>query len=94
MSSSLMLSAWGRKFAKNYMTPPKAQPGPKIGRWNIVKGDLVEVIQGPQTGSRGKILTVLRDANSVIIDGVNMVSISLQIKNIKHTIIKLYSFLI
>jgi hypothetical protein len=42
-------------------------------RWNIVKGDKVEVIQGPQQGQQGNILAVLRKTNRVIIDGVNMV---------------------
>ncbi len=35
---------------------------------------MVEVVQGPQTGQRGKDLDDLRDANRIIIDGVNLVS--------------------
>jgi ribosomal protein L24 len=38
-----------------------------------VRGDLVQVIQGPQTGQQGKILEVIRKSNRVIIDGVNLV---------------------
>ena len=41
-------------------------------RWNIVSGDKVQVIQGPQTGQQGTVLEVLRKANRIVIDGVNM----------------------
>ena len=41
-------------------------------RWNIVKGDLIEVIQGPQVGRRGKVAAVLRQKNRVIVEDVNM----------------------
>ena len=42
-------------------------------RWNIVRGDLVQVIQGPQAGHKGKVLAVLRDKNRILIENVNMV---------------------
>ena len=78
MNSSLNLSAWGRRLGKklqksrqkykfNEDTIPK--------RWNIVRGDLVQVIQGPQTGQRGKILAVLREKKRVIVENVNMVDL-------------------
>ena len=41
-------------------------------RWNIVRGDSVKVIQGPQAGQQGKVLQVLRKKERVLIDGVNM----------------------
>ena len=60
----------------------------KTSRWNIVTGDLVKVINGPQTGQQGKVLSVLRGKNRVVIDGVNMVSEQLNI-NICNLRIKL-----
>eukprot|EP01037_Dinobryon_pediforme_P026108 gene26108-28515_t len=47
-------------------------PAPSTTRWNIVRGDFVEVIQGPQQGQRGKVKAVLRDTNRIIVDGVNL----------------------
>jgi hypothetical protein len=75
MNPSLMLSKWGRKLGKSLLKV-KGKPTPKVEttRWNIVRGDLVQVIQGPQTGQQGKILEVIRKTNRVIIDGVNLVS--------------------
>ena len=54
----------------------KPPPAPEPQRWNIVRGDKVEVISGPQKGQNGKILAVLRDSCRVIVEGVNMVSFS------------------
>ena len=42
-------------------------------RWNIVSGDVVRVIQGPQTGQEGKVLDILREKNRILVEGVNMV---------------------
>lgn len=41
-------------------------------RWNIVTGDLVQVVQGPQVGQQGKVLQVLRKANRILIENVNI----------------------
>lgn len=74
MNSGLLLSRWGRKLGKRLMRPrlsPMPEEDPQ--RWNIVRGDLVEVIQGPSVGQKGKVLTIIRDSARVIIDGVNMV---------------------
>lgn len=46
----------------------------ETNHWNILRGDLVQVIQGPQAGQQGKVLKVIRPKNRVIVDGVNMVS--------------------
>eukprot|EP00607_Mallomonas_marina_P006876 CAMPEP_0182427244 /NCGR_PEP_ID=MMETSP1167-20130531/16231_1 /TAXON_ID=2988 /ORGANISM="Mallomonas Sp, Strain CCMP3275" /LENGTH=192 /DNA_ID=CAMNT_0024609347 /DNA_START=37 /DNA_END=615 /DNA_ORIENTATION=+ len=73
MNSSLFSSAWGRRLGKELMSSRKKfKPKFETNRWNIVRGDQVEVIQGPQTGQKGKVLQVLREDNRVIIDGVNM----------------------
>jgi len=39
----------------------------------IKSGDTVKVIAGDHKGSEGKVLTVLRDKNKAIVEGVNMV---------------------
>ena len=78
MNTTLLLSRWGRSLGKTLMrSREKFKPEVDINKWNIVKGDLVQVIQGPQTGQRGKVLNVLRDANRIIIEGVNLVSVQL-----------------
>lgn len=73
MNSALFLSSWGRKLAKDLMQGQhKFKPKWETHRWNIVKGDSVQVVNGPQTGQKGKVLHVLRKDNRIIVDGVNM----------------------
>lgn len=82
MNSTLMFTKWGRILGKKLMKPiQKYKPAlqQKTSRWNIVTGDLVKVINGPQTGQQGKVLSVLRGKNRVVIDGVNMVSYQLKL---------------
>ena len=40
----------------------------------IKSGDTVKVIAGDQKGSEGKVLTVFREKNKAIVEGLNMVS--------------------
>lgn len=56
----------------------RLSPGPEVEnqRWNIVRGDNVEVIQGKSTGQKGKVLAVIRESSRLIIDGVNMVNLN------------------
>lgn len=76
MNSSLMLSGWGKLLGKKLMKQRlKPRPAEDAHRWNIVRGDNVQVIQGPQTGQKGKVLTVIRDKCRVIVEGVNMVCV-------------------
>ena len=76
MNSSIYMSEWGRKLGRKLMKPvQKYKPNDQnnnFTRWNIVKGDLIEVIQGPQVGRRGKVAAVLRQKNRVIVEDVNM----------------------
>lgn len=74
MNSSLFISNWGRRLAKQ-LTKPRVIPKPKVEnhRWNIVRGDQVQVVQGPQIGQKGKVLHVLRDSCRVIVESVNLV---------------------
>ena len=74
MNSTLTLSGWGRRLGRKLMKLPIHQE--TVGqhqRWNIVRGDKVQVIQGPQRGQQGKVIKMLRKDNRVIIEGVNMV---------------------
>jgi large subunit ribosomal protein L24 len=41
-------------------------------KWNIIRGDMVAVTQGPQSGQQGKVIAVLREKNRLLIEGVNM----------------------
>ena len=73
MNASLLLSGWGRRLGKKLLKGgSKYKPTVEVKRWNIVSGDMVQVIQGPQTGQRGVVLHVLREKNRVIIDNVNL----------------------
>ena len=51
----------------------RKKPVEQIKRWNIVRGDLVEVVSpGPDKGKQGTVLKVLRDRNRVLVDGVQL----------------------
>mmetsp|Transcript_63186 Transcript_63186/g.124450 ORF Transcript_63186/g.124450 Transcript_63186/m.124450 type:complete len:186 (+) Transcript_63186:83-640(+) len=73
MNASLMMSGWGRKLGARLMKArlKPRKPEPECA-WRIVRGDNVQVINGRQTGQKGKVLTVLRKSNRVIVDGVNL----------------------
>lgn len=51
---------------------PKSVVNP-IERWRVVRGDLVQVISGPEKGKRGRILEVVRASNRVVVEGVGFV---------------------
>lgn len=75
MNSMLLASTWGKKVGKKLLQGPRfPKPTFETHRWNIVRGDQVEVISGPEKGNQGKVLAVLRKDNRVIIEGVNLVS--------------------
>ena len=42
-----------------------------IRTWTIVRGDLVQVIHGNDTGKQGKVLRVDRKLNRVLVEGIN-----------------------
>jgi large subunit ribosomal protein L24 len=46
---------------------------PKKKSLNIKKGDTVKVIAGTDKGAEGKVISVLRDSDRVIVEGVNLV---------------------
>ena len=39
---------------------------------NIRSGDIVEVVSGNEKGKRGRVLSVVRDRNRVLVEGVRM----------------------
>ena len=43
-----------------------------LDRWRLVKGDKVEMCNGPDAGKQGVIKRVVRNYNSVVVDGLNM----------------------
>ncbi|KAF0852566.1 mitochondrial ribosomal protein L24 (uL24m) [Andalucia godoyi] len=48
--------------------------------WKILRGDFVQVIAGKDKGRQGTVVQVIRDANRVLIEGVNLVK-----KHVKGT---------
>ena len=40
-------------------------------KFKIKKGDRVEVISGPDKGTRGDVVNVIREKNRVVVEGVN-----------------------
>ncbi len=76
MSGYFQRTTWGRNVLKALLKPrQKNKSYFETNKWNIVRGDKVEVINGPQTGQRGEVLKVLRKENRVIVNQVNMVII-------------------
>lgn len=51
---------------------PKPVVNP-IKRWKILRGDLVQVISGPEKGKRGRVIEVVRASNRVVVEGAQMV---------------------
>mmetsp|Transcript_1007 Transcript_1007/g.2390 ORF Transcript_1007/g.2390 Transcript_1007/m.2390 type:complete len:171 (-) Transcript_1007:85-597(-) len=52
---------------------PAIREAAKKTRWNIVRGDKVQVIGGhPERGKQGTVLTVIRKQDRIIVEGVNM----------------------
>ncbi|PIP54397.1 MAG: 50S ribosomal protein L24 [Bacteroidetes bacterium CG23_combo_of_CG06-09_8_20_14_all_32_9] len=43
-------------------------------KFNIKKGDTVTVIAGDSKGQQGRVLSVNRDKNTLIVEGVNLIS--------------------
>jgi hypothetical protein len=45
-------------------------------RWNIVRGDKVEMLSGVEKGKQGIVNKVIRKKNQIIVEGFNVVSTS------------------
>ena len=70
MSSSPAWQAAQKNFKWILRRPKRAAP--RIARWNIVRGDLVQVVEGPDKGRQGIVAKVLRATNRLLVEGVNM----------------------
>jgi len=59
--------------ARPRLTPQLADAARKK-RWNIYAGDTVQVVarRHPEYGKQGRVLAVQRDADTVVVDGVNV----------------------
>jgi len=59
--------------ARPRLTPQLADAARKK-RWNIYAGDTVQVVarRHPEFGKQGRVLAVQRDADTVVVDGVNV----------------------
>ncbi|TYZ57036.1 hypothetical protein PybrP1_009789 [[Pythium] brassicae (nom. inval.)] len=56
-----------------------------IPNWHIVRGDLVEVVNGPHKGKQGAVVGVIRDQNRVIVENINMVPAEQHSRYVKST---------
>lgn len=52
---------------------PKTVVNP-IKRWRVIRGDFVQVTSGPEKGKRGRVIEVIRASNSVVVEGVRLVT--------------------
>lgn len=58
---------------KFHKPKPQLQEAAKKSKWNILRGDRVQVVgTHPERGKQGIVLKVLRDKDRVIVEGVNM----------------------
>ncbi|KAJ1679560.1 hypothetical protein EV182_001800 [Spiromyces aspiralis] len=53
--------------------PNKTKPSDLLKSWKIVRGDEVMVMAGKDKGQKGRVVKVLRDNNSVLVSGLNLV---------------------
>ena len=65
---------WVRRAALRII---KRAPEPAIPKWNIVRGDNVQILSGRSAGKVGKVKSVIRRKNRVVVEGLNLVRISL-----------------
>lgn len=60
---------WVRRAAIRVIRRPAAPTLP----WTIGRGDLVQVLSGRSAGKQGKVKSVLRRKNRIIVEGLNLV---------------------
>ena len=68
------LSQIASRAGKFHKPKPQLREAAKKSKWNIVRGDKVQVIgrNHPERGKQGIVKKVLRDLDRVIVEGVNM----------------------
>ena len=73
MSSSALarpFKYWVRRAALRII---RSAPLAPIPVWDIVRGDTVHVLSGRSAGKTGKVLSVYRRKNRVVVEGLNLV---------------------
>ena len=60
---------WARKPAN----AKKPKPEDLVRKWNIVRGDLVQIMRGKDEGKQGVVKKVLRQRNALIVKDLNIV---------------------
>lgn len=67
------LQKLAQSLGKFHKPKPQLREAAKKNRWDILRGDKVQVIgKHPESGKQGIIMEVLRDKDRVIVEGVNM----------------------
>jgi large subunit ribosomal protein L24 len=62
-----------QNLGKMHKPKPQIREAAKKKKWDIVRGDKVQVIGNhPERGKQGLVMTVLRDKDRLIVEGVNM----------------------
>ena len=64
---------WVRRAAIRTVRSAPLKP---IAKWNIVRGDSVVILAGRSAGKTGKVKSVLRRKNRVIVEGLNLVCVA------------------
>lgn len=67
------LKVWSRLAALRRPRRPGPTPIPP-SHWRIVRGDMVFVRSGRDAGKTGRVVTVLRKKNRLVVEGCNMVT--------------------
>jgi len=59
-----------KKSAQKYRLPPKFRL-PR-GKWKIMRGDIVRIIEGRDAGKQGRVLACILDRSRVVVEGCNL----------------------
>ena len=70
-----MGSLYGKRFLDNKVKKLGLPVKERIQQWNIISGDTVQVIDGPEKGKIGKVLHVLRRHNKVCFNNCHIIHI-------------------
>ncbi len=62
----------GGNFTRKVLSKPQIK---LIKEWKYFVGDTVVLTQGKETGKQGKILSIVKDKNAVVVENCNTVNI-------------------
>eukprot|EP00980_Cylindrotheca_fusiformis_P020316 scaffold7344_cov145-Cylindrotheca_fusiformis.AAC.14 len=72
-ASRARLQRIAQNLGKFHKPKPQLREAAKKTKWNVLRGDKVQVIGNhPERGKQGIVKTVLREKDRVIVEGVNM----------------------